>query len=311
MTVTDNVGRTVQIPVGASRVATIGAVPQLNTYLFALGRAGAIVNGLGFARSSRWRFQQIFAPALATNPDISGSHGVYLDRLRQLDPDFAIVKLAENAEALGRETDLPILVLPPLSPDTILHGIRVLADIFGETARADRYQAYFDHTLARVRAACAGITAQERPSVLYLNLAPPERRGLIMEWVIPQAGGRSVLESSTAVPHPFTIGELLDWDPDVLVCMEPDSTTQLMTDPTFEKMTAVRNGRVHTSPTGGHGWGNGTPEQPLSLIWLGQILHPERFADFNLAKEASTFYREFFDTSLAADQIDQILTGRR
>jgi iron complex transport system substrate-binding protein len=130
-----------------------------------------------------------------------------------------------------------------------------------------------------------------------------------MEWMIPAAGGRSVLHGSTDAPHPFTIEELLALDPDVLFCMTTTDRELLLGGPRFRGLTAVRTGRVHVAPTGGHSWGNGSAEQPLGLIWTARHLHPERFAAFDLIAEARHFYQRFYDTRLTDDQIRDILAG--
>jgi len=306
----DNVGRRVVAPDDARRVATVGAVPQLNTYLFTLGLGDAIVNGLSAAGSSRFKYQEVFAPTLAGRPDLSAADGVDVDLLKKLEPDLALVKIESMADLVERETGVPTLVLPPRSPDGIKNGVRALGEIFDRKARAERYIRYVDDAEERVLAVTATVPRLDRPSVLYLHHDPLARRGFTMEWTIPKAGGRSILEGSTTSSHRFTVADLMTWDPDVLVCTEADGRTRLMNDPSFSSLRAVRSGRVHVAPTGGHGWGNGCTEQPLALIWLAKILHPEAFGYCDMVEETAYFYREFYDTELTAGQIDEILHSR-
>lgn len=311
-TVIDSAGRRVTIPAQVNRIATIGAVPQLNTYLFTLGESDKIVNGLSFARTPRFKYQTVFAPGLAWNPDVSGSHNIVnLDVIREIKPDVALVKLTSTAEMVEEQTGIPTLVLPPRTPGAIKHGVLVLAEILNKQERAARYIQYFGDVIRRVRHVSVAIPTAARPTVLYLHLAPLERRGLIMEWAIWEAGGRSVLGDSTTVPHPFTINDLLRWDPDVLICMEPEDRVQLTADPSFQSLKAVRNGRIYVAPTGGHSWGNGCTEQPLGLIWTALQLHPDQFRHFDLVAEARYFYQTFYDTLLTDEQIQEILSGER
>ena len=73
--VIDMAGRRVTLPGQVKRIVTLGPVPVLNSFIFALGEGEKIVNGLpgSFARSPRYRYQTLFAPSLAHEPDLQGN----------------------------------------------------------------------------------------------------------------------------------------------------------------------------------------------------------------------------------------------
>lgn len=67
--VTDMAGRTVRLPTRIERVVTLGSLPVLNSFVFALGEGRTIQNGLAdFGKSPHWKYQTVFAPHLARQP---------------------------------------------------------------------------------------------------------------------------------------------------------------------------------------------------------------------------------------------------
>lgn len=65
--VVDMAGRSVSVADHIGKVVTLGPVPVINSFVFAFGEANTIVNGLppNFRTSSRWKYQEVFAPGLA------------------------------------------------------------------------------------------------------------------------------------------------------------------------------------------------------------------------------------------------------
>ena len=83
-----------------------------------------------------------------------------------------------------------------------------------------------------------------------------------------------------------SLEQLLVWQPAVIiVCVDrqfADGTgnwTRLMSNPAWQNIAAVKNGKVYEIPSLPHNWFDRPPSvnRILGLVWLGNLLYPDRF----------------------------------
>lgn len=310
-TIMDMAGRSVIISDRVARVATIGPVPVLNSFVFALGEEKSLVNGLPPNLSGpRWRMQYLVDPDIAQRPVLQGGGGAPLiEGLVETKPDLVLTMDRQTVNLVAR-AHTPAVFLAWRQPEDVKAVMRLLGQIYGKAEAAEAYCNYFDITLGNIRARLAQQSAQ-RPRVLYANLKSMTQPHLIAEWWITQAGGRSV----TAGERPtealiFSREQLLAWDPEVMILSSADEVAKAYADPRLSTVTAIRNRRVATIPTGVHLWGNRTVEEPLTVLWAAQLIHPDLFKDWDIRDEVAAFYAIFFKTPLTKPQVEEILNGR-
>lgn len=311
--VVDMAGRTVVLPATVARIATVGSVPVINGYLFALHAGEQIVNGLPsrFTQSGRWRLQTAIAPHLAGRPVLQGqpSSEVNLEILLGLAPDVVITMDLARARAL-EAARIPVIFIEWRNAADIEANMRILGCALDRVARSEDYLRYLDATMQRVRRTLADVAQAERPKVLYFNPGTMATPLLIANWWIEEAGGRSVTAGlPTEGSAHYTHEQLLLWDPDVLLVNSPDQVAAIHQDERFARLAAVRNGRVHATPIGAHSWGQRTIEQPLTILWAASVFHPQRFGQTDLENEVRAFYRRFFQYGISDAEIRWILTG--
>lgn len=311
--VVDMAGRTVVLPGRIDRIATVGSVPVINGYLFALGAGEKIVNGLPprFTQSNRWRLQTAIAPYLAGRPVLQGqaSSEVNLETLLGLAPDVVITMDLLRARQL-EAARIPVLFLEWRNASDIEANMRILGRALDCMPRSEDYLRYFEDTMRRVRRTLEGVAQADRPKVLYFSPNTMATPLLIANWWIDAAGGRSVTAglASEGTAH-YSHEQLLLWDPDVLLVNSPEQVAALYRDERFSRLSAVRSGRIHATPIGAHSWGQRTIEQPLTVLWAARLFHPERFGQVNLEDEVRAFYRRFFRYEISDEDIRWMLTG--
>jgi iron complex transport system substrate-binding protein len=309
--IADMAGRNVTIPVKVERVATIGSVPVINSFVFAAGAGGMIVNGLpDFARRPRWKYQSVFAPSLADKIMMQGpDRSPEVEKLLQAAPDV-VFSMDRPAVDQMAARGLPAVFLSWREPEDAKLAMILVADILGVPQVGSHYASYFDGTIQRVARQVEAARAT-RPKVLYLAAASMQQPHLIPEWWIKAAGGISVTDDGRNVEaRALTIEQILDWNPDVLILNAPGDLAIVNKDPRFSHIKAVVNKRVHLAPMGAHTWGNRTIENPLTVLWAAKMFHPATFADLDLVKEVKGFYETFFKTTLTDAQVEEILAGR-
>lgn len=306
----DMSGEEVAVPDRVERVATIGAVPVINSLLFALGEGGRLVNGLPpFARGPRWGYQQVFAPRLATLPQVQN-----VDRSPDLEALIAarvdVVLTMDQATARTvQKAGLPTLYVAWRKPEDVKVAVRLLGELLGREQAAARYAAYFDTVQMRVATALRH-AAPALPRVLYFSPKTLTQPHLVAEWWIRAAGGESVTDDGrVAESRSFTLEQLLVWNPDVLIVSGHEDVEAVRRDPRFAMLKAVRAGRILVAPCGAHPWGYRTSEQPLTVLWAAKHFHPDLFRDVDLAAETQHFYHDIYGTELSAAQVREILDG--
>jgi iron complex transport system substrate-binding protein len=308
----DMAQRTVTVPSRIRRVATLGAVPVINSFLFAFHDGELIINGLppNFARSPRWKYQSVFAPGLQSRPVIqtAGNEPV-VESVLQVAPDVVLTMTTGAIRPL-EAAGIPVIYLAWDRPDEVKDLMSLLGQLLDRPDVARAYASYFDETIGRVGAITQGLADSARPRVLYCDFVRLTQPHLIAEWWIRQAGGRSVTDNGrTTQSVTFSLEQLLAWDPEVIIVNDARQVPEIHRDSRLRNVAAVHSRRVYVAPSGAHLWTNRTIEEPLTVLWAAKTTHPKLFPSLDIGREALNFYARFFGVQLQAAQVAEILNG--
>jgi iron complex transport system substrate-binding protein len=305
--VTDMARRRVALPAKISRVVTLGSLPVVNSFVYAMGEGGTIVNGLADFARPRWKYQGEFAPQLAAMPAMQlPTREPNVEAILLARPDVVLTMHRESVELLAQR-GVPVVFLAWRRPEDVKACMTVLGEVFGKPERAAAYTDYFDRTIARVAGAVQGA---DKPRVLYLQPDTLTQPRLIAEWWIPAAGGISVTDDGrSAESRSFTLEQVVLWDPDILIVTDPKDVAYVQRHAVLGRLKAARAGRVLVVPVGAHTWSNRTAEQPLTVLWAASAFHPGRMGGIDLAAETHGFYRDIFGHALDDTQVAEILSG--
>ena len=309
--VTDMAGRKVALPKQVERIVTLGPVPVLNSFIFALGEGEKILNGLpfSFARSPRYKYQTLFAPVLANEPDLQGSGGGHFDieALLKARPDVILAMDRLTTDSLERR-GFAVVFLLWRQPEDVKALMRLVGEVLNREDAAAQYTRYFDDTVKRVGEVVSRIPRKERPKVLFCNVRSLTQPHLIAEWWIETAGGISVTNNGRSIEDfAFSPEQMLAWNPDILLLSSPEDLTEVYEDQRFSVIKAVKSRRVYVAPLAAHLWANRTVEQPLTVLWAAKLFYPERFKNLDLVKEMEYFYGRFFHYRMSDREAREIL----
>ncbi len=311
VSVTDMAGRKVTVPRRIDRIATIGPVPVINSYIFALGEGRKIVNGLPhFARTKKWRLQTVIAPHLAGQTMLQGSNrDVNIEALLLLRPDVVITMDKVRIPAL-ENAGLPVLYIEWSDASDIKSNMSVLGRALDRTPRSEEYLRYFEATMDGVRSSLKGISEASKPKVLFFNSNSMTTPRLIADWWIQEAGGQSVTAKFVRTGTiSYSYEHVLLWNPDIMIVSAPEQTARIYREKRISMVNAVQNKRVYSMPMGVHSWGQRTVEQPLTVLWAATKFFPDRFRHISMEEEVRNFYRRFFEYELSDTDIQWILSG--
>lgn len=309
-TITDTTGRQVTVPATVKRVVTVGSVPVLNSFPFAVGEGATIVNGIPGGNTAMYSSYTVFAPDLLTAPTVQSAIGQppNVEAVLNLKPDVALTSDAATADQL-QAAGVPTVVLGLETGDKIKDSVRVTGEVYGKQQQAADYVAYFDDTVKRANAVSSTIADADRPTVLYVNLQPLRRPNRIMEFMLDQVGAKSVTHDVQVGQFQFGVEQFQQWNPQMIIGMRPEDRTGLTSDPKFAALQAVQNNKIGIIPTGIQIWGNNTTEQPLGLLWVATFLHPQQYASIDMKAETKNFYQRFYGVTLTDEQTTQLLNA--
>ncbi len=307
--VVDTAGRVVEVPERIERVVTVGSVPVINSFVFAVGQGRKLVNGLPpFVKPPRDRLQLALAPQMKGALVPQGADRTpNVETLLQLRPDVILTMDAPVAESLSKR-GFPTLLLTWTDVGAIARNVRLMGELFRAPKAAAAYIAYFDDTLAQVASKVSAVAPAQRPRVLYCqcrNLVQPHK---IADWWIGAAGGASVTAGDRLVEEvPFSPEDLLRWNPDVIIAATAEDAKFIRTDARFSGLSAVQHQRVVVVPFGVHTWGNRNIEQPLTVLWAAKTFYPQHFADLDMVATTQQFYNRLLGYPLSQEQAREVV----
>ncbi|ABA87409.1 ABC transporter, periplasmic metal-binding protein, TroA_e family [Syntrophotalea carbinolica DSM 2380] len=316
-TITDMAGRQVQVPDHIHRV--LGAVSPVTWMIYALDPR--LLAGINSALSHEdWDYLDPYVKALPVMGGFGGTRGVNRETLLALRPDVVIFwgwnraavnrRLAQQLEGWG----VPVVFVDLDRFDRYGAALRFLGDLLDREERAEQLAAYGERALAAVCAATADIPDDERARVYYaegMDGLETEPQDSFHAELIPLAGGSNVHRGT--LKHyrgrdKLSLEQVLLYDPEVILVQENVFFEAVKTDARWQKVQAVRDGRVWLVPDMPANWFDRPPSfmRYLGLQWLAHQLYPKRFP-LDLKTETREFYKRFLGTAPDDEQLKKIL----
>ncbi len=310
-TVTDMAGDKVTLPAEVKSVATFGAIGVLNAMVETMASGDRIVNQMSarFTKGDQWKHQYVFAPQISDGPLFENADGeLQIEAVLEAAPDLCLCMSKETVTLL-REKGLNVVYLEWKTLDDVEPCVTLLGEALGRPEVAAEYLCWFEETVSKAEALVADIPQEERKTVLYGNITSYAQPHYIAEWWIPEAGGISVTKDrpSDGESYEYTVEDVLLWNPDVMVASNTKMIGEIKADGRLADITAIADNAIYSIPTVAHVWGNRTPEQPLTIMWMMNKLYPDVMTTEMLADEISHFYEHFFRTQLSQEQIAEII----
>jgi iron complex transport system substrate-binding protein len=241
-----------------------------------------------------------------------------LENVLKLKPDLIIdigsvgptyVSLANNVQ---EQTKIPYILLDGTFNKTP-EIYRLLGELLGVKEHAAALAKYADETLNGLRARLASVPKAERPRVYYGRGANGLETGLggsINMEVLEQVGAINVAAAAgTGGITKVSIEQVLSWNPDVILVLDPAFYRSLPTDPLWTSVKAVRDQRIYLAPNLPYGWFDAPPgvNRLIGVHWLGSVLYPKQFPE-SLRDTTRQFYKLFYHIDLTEQQVDTLLT---
>jgi iron complex transport system substrate-binding protein len=319
--ITDMLGRKVEVPQPLIRVALLGGpTGQIAYVLGAREQLCAVTKAL---KSSE--LIKILDPTVSNLPAPRSTSGqVNVEELIASDPQLVVAGDLDGS-IVEKKTRIPVAYFGSSMSQTfeaVKDEIRFYGRVFGKESRAEKYIAYLQATIDLLRSRTKDIPSDKRKIVFNgysTNHLVTLGGDTFMQQHIELAGCRNAAETirSSGAKEGLHVGlaevsmeKVLGWNPDILV-IDFGSPSEVSGDPKWKSINATRNGTVYKQPIGVFIWDRPTAESAvLHPLWLAKTAYPDRFRDIDLAREVKRFYREIMSFNLSDEQAGAILAGK-
>jgi len=188
-----------------------------------------------------------------------------------------------------------------------------LGDLLGVPERGRELARFAERVLTEADRRVARVPAAKRPRVYYargpkgLDTAA---RGSSNVESLERMGARNVADLPGGGLTAVSLEQVLAWDPEVIIAIDPAFTAAVRADPAWRSVRAVRDGRVYLVPQTPFPWIDFPPSvnRLIGLPWLGRIFYPEQFPE-DLRQETRAFYTLFYHQAPTEAQLDALLAG--
>ena len=293
VTYRDKLGRSVTVPVPVKRAVFLISyelVPVLGVW--------DRVAGVG-----RWAYEndiirQDRPDIRATIPSVGSGTDVNMEALMKLKPDVVVTwTFKPELVRFMEERGLRVIAIYPESLAELYDVMRLHGRLFQREARMERAIGEMEGLFRMIRERVARIPDSQRKKVLYTGSKPTIVSGAVgvtndMITLIGARNPASVLrQRNIDVP----IERIIEWNPDIIIIWgnARDAPSDLMNDPQWRLIPAVRKGQVYKSPE----WNTWSPRLAPFALWMAAKTYPEYFKDVNLDRVVDAFHRKVFGVS--------------
>lgn len=311
---TDAAGRTVEIPEKVERVLAAG--PPASVLLYTLA-PDLMAGWVGAPRPEALPYLEPRVRTLPAYGRLTGRGGTAnVEAVLAAKPDLIVDSgslgptYASLADRVQAQTGIPYILLDG-SFSMVPATYRQLGAALGRQADADALAASAADLMETVARKVERIPETERPRVYYARGPRGLETGFsgsINTEILEAAGGRNVAQDGGGRIGNVSPEQVLAWNPDVIVTLDPAFAQTVRTDPLWRDVTAVREGRVYVAPLQPFPWFDAPPgvNRLIGLRWLAGLLHPKDFPE-PMPAVVRDVYQRFYHVDLDDGQVAALL----
>lgn len=309
VTVTDTVGRTVEIPAPVERIICIApGTLRLISYLEATGK---LVGVESFEKkNSRGRPYRLANPQLAELPAIGPGGPVSINREPDLEkiltvkPQLIFISYMDKskAEALQKKLGIPVVVLThglfATFDRRVYDSLRIAGKILDASDRAEKVISFIEGARKDLENRTRDVPGAEKSDAYVGGIGFKGSHGIVstdagyvpFEWV----GAKNKAKKISSGSHVFIDREtLLKWNPDIIFIdgggLKPIIEDYNKRPEFYRALKAVKNGKVYILlPYNYYVTNIGTAI--VDAYFVGKVLYPRRFADVDIGGKAAEIY---------------------
>jgi len=293
-TVTDQAGRTVEIPKEVKSIATTWG--PATTLILPLGK-GNLITGVNINTKSEL--------ALKAAPNIQNAVSVGrgipdMEAMAKLKPDVYFHK-ANDVQTLDAVQKLGIAAVGVYSedPESMVKATELIGKVLGAEEQASKLIAFYNSKLEFANNLVKAIPEKERKTAIVMggDIGKVANGGMIQSYIIEFAGGINPAKDLDTTELWPTVGteQIFEWNPDFIFFVYSSQATytveEFMKDPAMAKLKAVKNKNVLMIPSEQDPWDFPGIQSALGTLWVLNQLYPELYSAESLQKDINEYYQ--------------------
>ncbi len=324
-TITDMLGRKVEIPEKVETIVPLANTPRMITYLGladrAVGIGGMSSDDIGPVTAYAYANRELWADLPLVGTDAMGATDYYPEEIIKVNPDLILCSYTrELADEIQTKTGIPVVAVPmgTLFGEDYEEALRLLADVCGVPERAETVITFINDCLKDLEARTAGVPERDKPTVLGAAATFKGAHGIegvyvkytVFETIAANDVTAGISEKSGAVL--LDKEKIIEWDPEYIF-LDSSGVDIVKTDyrenPDFyAHLSAVKEHKVYQYPSSTSYYSN--VEIPLvNSYYVGTIVFPEQFADIEFEEKANEIFEFFLGAKNYIEEFDASGTG--
>ena len=299
--ITDQAGREVNITAEIGKIVSLW--PEATRIIIALNQGDKIV-GICSMEKTDPIFTKIF-PVLGDLPDLGNMQGggINIEELISLEPDiiFADANQGDYADEIQKKTGIPVVCVrinpPAEGGEHSLNLIPLIGQILGEEERAEHLKDFLDKKITSITDITSRISDDKKLKG-YIAFArdPLTTNGHIDPL---QSGGVINVGESNNIWYGVNIEQVIEWNPDIIFVhilnnlMGGMSPEEIMADPKWQEIDAVKDGQVYNVIIGYLGWY--PTAMIVNIMQIAKASYPEEFKNLDVEKESNLMFKEMYN----------------
>src|SRR5262249_42515167 len=310
-TFTDSAGRQVQVPKQVVRVFAAGPPAAVLLYTLAPGKLVGWPRELGADAKALLPARYAGLPvvgrltgheASAGAAAVAAAHPDLIVDVGDVEPEYS-----ELADRIQAQSGVPYVLIDGSLAKTGA-TYRMLGDIVGEPARAAELADESDRLLADAQAASGGGQLRGYYGRGKDGLETGLGGSINVEFLAAAGVANVAAAAGDGELKKVTLDQVVGWNPDVIVTLDPAFFGALSTDSRWKGVNAVRDRHVYLAPNAPFGWIDSPPgvNRLLGVRWLAGQLYPQALPS-DLRTLTRDFYARYYQVDLNDAQLDQLL----
>ncbi|MDD3994650.1 MAG: iron ABC transporter substrate-binding protein [Dehalococcoidales bacterium] len=319
-TIVDDAGRSLVIPTTINKVLCCGPVECILTYMLAPEKLG----GWCFLPNST-EGADYFDTQYADLPVVGGWYGKSTGNYEtfiSLEPDIILASDAATVEERQQFFgSIPVVSINVFDNyNTMPESILKMGDLLGVEEQAQKLVDFYEESVDYVTSVLTNVSEEDKVTVYYaegdggLSTDPS---GSQHTELIDFCGGLNVAVVDDQAGFGMTsvsMEQILLWNPDIIIIGRAADATlynQILSDPIWANLQAVKDGRVYLRPNNPFSWFDGPAgmNEIVGIYWMIQTLYPEQCADLDLKAKVQEFYLDFYHYNLTDADYEALMAN--
>ena len=323
-TITDNTGRTVEVPETVNSVIGLNNGLRYLCYLGCVDKVVGVEQGehetdtekINVVKAYGHTYKDTWQDKPIVGEGGSGGYTPYEEEIINCAPDVILAGYSkEDAESLQQKTGIPVVAINPgtLFGDDYDEALKVIGEVMDVEDRAEDIIDYIDEVQEDMKTRTKDVADADKPTVYTGAVSFKGGHGIEGTYsnfpIFTVMNANDVCKGLSDSVSGMTIDKekVLEWNPDVIF-LDPNNKSYVKEDVAanpdyYKQLKAFEDNKVYTCI--GYNWYHTNIEIALAdTYYVASILYPEQFKDMDPKEKAKEIFKFFLNNDKYYDELE-------